>query len=724
MAHRRFHGPGILGSVLLAVWAAATTLAAGEPHNTTATPTEPDWIFECAACPHNFYDLGPRSVGFDSEDNAHVVYGGEALYHAWESTAGWQVEIVENRLGAGSQAALVIDAEDTLHIFYLDEEAQSLGHASGTVGAWTLETVAANIGDEPWPSPALAPAGELHVAFRDGVQNRIVHAWRDTAAWQFSTVEAGGGYRPSLALDGSGRPHVSYVMAAPGPLRYAHYDGSWQVETVRSETSARQSALALDASGQPHLVGVSWDVLSYSYLDAGGWHHEEIGGGDPYDYPTLSTGDAISLVLDSAGQPHVAYTSFHSSVAPYPWVYFYRLRYASREGTGWAIHLLEGKDVTKDTGLALDGTGRAHMIAQQGADLLHLLFTDSWQSAVIDAGGTAGVAVSMAVDGRGSAHVVSRNTIDNTVRYAQRTDHSWQGEVIGWDPFHLHPGGTALAVAPDGFPHVLFDVWQYERFGGYYLSLAYRYRDASGWHVGRLGEGRGIPSSSYDIVVGPDGQVHAVWVNAEGSSLYYSPLPAGDPLTPELISDAEVRHAALGTDGAGGLHVAYSAGGSLHYAFRDGAGWHTEVASSSLLGVDQLALALDGAGRPHAGFYAAYSRDLYYARRDDSGWVAGLIDAAGDVGQYPAIAVTRDGAPHISYYDATNQDLKYARSDSSGWSWTTETLASEGDVGQYTSIDLYVYPHISYYDASHGDLRYVYQPFEPVAFSHLPLVFR
>ncbi|MDT8306535.1 MAG: hypothetical protein RRC07_11420 [Anaerolineae bacterium] len=746
MEHGSFRGRATFVGFLLFIWVGATVLTARATPDTA--PAAPDWVFECAACPHNFYDLGPRSAQIDAAGMTHVVYGGEALYHAWQSETGWQVEVVEDRLGVGSQAGLVIDGDGTLHIFYLDEAAQSLRHASGTIGAWTLETVATDIGDQPWPSPAVTADGQLHVAFRNGVQDELVHAQRDSSGWQLSTVDAYGGEHPSLGLDAEGRPHLSYIVDydvwTGGELRYAYDDGSWQVEAVRANVRISDSALALDSTGKVHLVYGAWATdpdgysgmgLMYAYLDQSGWHHEVADATPADEYGSTSgIGYDLSLALDSGDRPHVAYTAHYLGWTYYP-SSFYLPRHATREAGGWSVRFLPEYRNSVELALAMDGDRQPHLIYRTDGDLIHQLYTGTWQHETVDPGGMAGIGASMALDARGRAHITSTDSYVNSpsipldgIRYSQRTVEGWQSGLVA----QTTQPNTALALDPYGYPHTLRN-----GFARYTTEFAlyHDYRDAAGWHSEPVSGNMffGEDSPIFDLAVSGDSQVHAVWArgvaygNWLGGPLYYVQLPRVDTVEPELISSGDVRHMSLATDTAQNPHVAYSVAGSILYAYRDEAGWQEEVATSNIYGVDEVALALDGHRRPHIAFYAAYSRNLYYARRDDTGWHVQLVDATGDVGQYPAIAVSSDGNVHISYFDATNQDLKYAlrtRSGETGWFWSTEILASEGDVGLYTSIALYGYPHISYYDATRGDLMYVYKPFIPVAFSHLPLVAR
>jgi hypothetical protein len=96
------------------------------------------------------------------------------------------------------------------------------------------------------------------------------------------------GIHPSIALDGSGWPHVlanSY---------YTYFNGqTWQAETV---TSGLYTSLALDAAGQPHFT-YSDNGLKHTYRDSTGWHTETI----------AAVGGLSQLVIGTDNQPRVAY---------------------------------------------------------------------------------------------------------------------------------------------------------------------------------------------------------------------------------------------------------------------------------------------------------------------------------------------------------------------------------------------------------------------------------
>jgi hypothetical protein len=53
----------------------------------------------------------------------------------------------------------------------------------------------------------------------------LKYAYQDDAGWHIETVDSEGnvGLYASLALDGGGYPHISYLDWSNGDLKYAYY---------------------------------------------------------------------------------------------------------------------------------------------------------------------------------------------------------------------------------------------------------------------------------------------------------------------------------------------------------------------------------------------------------------------------------------------------------------------------------------------------------------------
>jgi hypothetical protein len=102
------------------------------------------------------------------------------------------------------------------------------------------------------------------------------------------------------------------------------------------------------------------------------------------------------------------------------------------------------------------------------------------------------------------------------------------------------------------------------------------------------------------------------------------------------------------------------------------------------------------------------SSSLHYAYRDSKGWHSQLVDSEGDVGTFSSLAFDHSNYPHISYYDIGNLDLKYAYYD--GASWQFAAVDSTGSVGYPSSlaIDDFGNPYICYLDYTIHALKYAH----------------
>src|ERR1044071_2086076 len=276
------------------------------------------------------------SLALDSRGREGLAYYDVtpgAIKFASRAGGTWSAETVEAAPeGIGHYCSLAFDPHDNPAISYYDARDLCLRFATRSNGVWAIETVdgagnaaamrdelarAANGGKTPPPaedipnvglysSLAIDGQGRPHISYQDVTNADLKVAVRRDGAWLAEVVDAHGevGEHTSLKLDAAGNASVAYYDLQDGALRFAsEWNGHWSVETVdASGDVGAYASLSLDARGEPHT----------SYRDAGRrpprspprrsgvWLLERVDARD------RAAGNS-SLALDRAGRPVIGY---------------------------------------------------------------------------------------------------------------------------------------------------------------------------------------------------------------------------------------------------------------------------------------------------------------------------------------------------------------------------------------------------------------------------------
>lgn len=296
------------------------------------------------------------SLALDSRGNPHISSnsgGSNDLRYAYNNGHTWDNQTVDSAGQTGGTPSLALGADDRPRIVYLDWTEEWLKHASYNGSTWSIQNVD-SLALMALSSLAVDADGVSHICYGDYDLSQVKYATWNGSNWDIQVVDQARGSRPvSLALDASGWPHIAYT-GLDGSAKYAAFNGStWDTQTVESGFSGQmhsilsEPSLALDDSGNPHMsYWYPQRGLKYAAFDGHTWDVQLVDGG-------AWMGQSTSLALDGNGHPRISYRDGANNND---------LRYATSSDSGWEIHVVDSEsNVGGATSLALDPFGRPHI---------------------------------------------------------------------------------------------------------------------------------------------------------------------------------------------------------------------------------------------------------------------------------------------------------------------------------------------------------------------------
>lgn len=172
------------------------------------------------------------SLALDALRNPHITYVSYApndycMRHAYKTAGSWESEVVEHDHTAGAGSSLLLDESGVLHATHvLVGGSWSLKYTWKDVSGWNSQTIEQiDFSMMQWiTSLKLDSQGNPHVCYMgDGYDLVIQHG--NGSEWVLEAVDREGqvGMHPSMVLDPSDRPHISYYDITNGDLKYARF---------------------------------------------------------------------------------------------------------------------------------------------------------------------------------------------------------------------------------------------------------------------------------------------------------------------------------------------------------------------------------------------------------------------------------------------------------------------------------------------------------------------
>lgn len=643
------------------------------------------WSTEAVDAPRYFNYLSTRAIAVDANNQPHVVYGGDHLYHAYYNEGSWHYETVDSSGTVGYLASIALDSDSHIHICYYDELNRTLKYTTNASGAW----VAINVGAGGCNSIAVDASGHVHISYTDDY--RLKYTTNVSGKWVTTIIDYGNHFLDnSIAVDAAGYAHISYYGS--WSLKYAtNVSGEWIIATVDTPEIGQDNSIAVDASGHAH-ISYHGHGLMYATNISGAWVTAMV---DSKAFWPLYT----SLALDKAGHVCIGYYRSNS------------LMYAANLSGSWVTTTVDNNgDAGLFTSLAVDVSGNSHIsyVENNNHNLKYATnASGAWETALIDQSKFRGGGL-LALDTFGNAHI---SYWGNSLLYATNTSGKWVTTKVDVSNY---AGADSMAIDTNNNIHISY----------YDGALKYATNASGAWVTTTVDKGKsnGVGEDS-SIAIDSSGYVHISYLDMEKNYLKYATNVGGVWITTSVEQYGDTgSHTSIAVDDSSHAHISYYGGDynhtALHYVTNASGIWVSKSVDTTQYAGFDSSLKLDAIGKVHIS-YVGYSEryELKYTTNKSGKWVTTIVESQErvryeDGGFYCTnLELDKKGNAHISYSDAANIILKYATNASGMW---TETTVGTGGFNSM-ELDANGRVHISYQDPLSYDLMYTTSLHPPMA---------
>jgi len=484
----------------------------------SSNPSNPNsWVSEVVDDYHDQGDVGLwSSIQVDPYLDVHIAYMSEkydGLKYAFRNHAKpsdpWTVVTVDSANNVGSMGSLALSAVSSSgvtkyipHISYLDFELDNLKYAKLIdlkTNQWLKHVVDSVDITGWWTSIAVDGSGKVHISYYNATKGDLKYAVGKDDSWNVSTAQKVDtvGWFTSIALNpANGNPGILYYNATTGWLQYTAKTNnsrhSWtDPQTVNVNSSAsrdvgKRSSLALNGAGVPFISYLDQSSGFMKYSRAYGTNFIKY-----YPYSAAHSGLYSSIQVVDNYKPRIAfYDSDHGD-----------LRYGAYNGFSWVFHLVDGYyDFGQYASLQISSAG-IPQISYYDATNKNLMYAignidaTDWTTYTLDSAGEVGKYTSLVLNPANLPFVSYYDETNGDLKLTYRTGTGWEITTVDENGGSVDDVGRYTSIALDSFgnPHIsyydytdgdlMYAYWQ----GGSFPTAGVWVKDHL-THVGGFGE--------------------------------------------------------------------------------------------------------------------------------------------------------------------------------------------------------------------------------------------
>jgi hypothetical protein len=435
------------------------------------------WISNVVDDYHDQGDAGLwSSIQVDPNLGVHIAYMSEKyddLKYAYKNPSGsWKEVTVDSANTVGSMGSLALSAESENgvihyipHISYLDFELGNLKYArliNLAANQWFRKVIDSSDVTGWWTSIAVDGSGKAHISYYNATKGDLKYATGKENNWSVSSAQKTGiiGWYTSIALNpANGIPAILYYNATTGWLQYTAKTGSrggWSIpQNVGVNSSAsrdvgRRSSLALNGVGVPFISYLDQSSGLLKYARAYGTSFSKT-----YPYTVYHSGLFSSIKVVNNYFPRMAFYDSDNG----------DLRYGAYNGISWVFKWVDRhNDVGQYASLQIGSNG-IPQISYYDATSKNLKYarwnniTDmQWITDTVDYVGDVGTYTSLALNSANMPYISYYNESSHQLKLAYYTS-AWVITTVdeGDVPFYEDVGRyTSIALDSLGYPHISY----------------------------------------------------------------------------------------------------------------------------------------------------------------------------------------------------------------------------------------------------------------------------